>query len=155
MADQPKRPPRLSEIFQNYRHPIYFVTFGTLDRKKILAYDSVNDALIKFAEASATRGTTIGRYVIMPDHVHLFIRLNQSDRLGATIGFLKKALSKPLSSSGQPTPHWQPGFFDHMLRSADSYSEKWDYVRKNPVRARLIKEPDEWPFGGELNILSF
>jgi len=28
-------------------------------------------------------------------------------------------------------PHWQKGFFDHVLRSGDSYSQKWDYVREN------------------------
>jgi putative transposase len=155
MDQQPKRPPRLREIFQKYRHPIYFVTFGTKDRKKILANPPVDDAFIRFARNSEKRGTIIGRYVIMPDHVHLFIRLNQSDHLGATIGFLKKSLTRTLSESGHASPHWQPGFFDHLLRSANSYSEKWDYVQKNPLRAGLIEDPADWPYAGEINTLSF
>jgi hypothetical protein len=28
------------------------------------------------------------------------------------------------------SPHWQKGFFDHILRSGDSYSEKRNYVRE-------------------------
>ena len=36
-----------------------------------------------------------------------------------------------------------------MLRSARSYSEKWDYVRNNPVRAGLVVTPEAWPYAGE------
>jgi hypothetical protein len=35
----------------------------------------------------------------------------------------------------------------------DSYSEKWYYVRNNPVRASLVEHADNWPFQGELEIL--
>ena len=45
---------------------------------------------------------------------------------------------------------WQRGFFDHVIRSSESYSQKWEYVRDNPVRAGLVQEADEWPFQGEL-----
>lgn len=50
-------------------------------------------------------------------------------------------------------PFWQPEFFDHVLRSAKSYSEKWDYVRENPVRAGLVTEADKWPYQGECGTL--
>ena len=32
------------------------------------------------------------------------------------------------------------GFFDHLIRHSESYSEKWEYVRQNPVRAGLVNE---------------
>jgi len=51
---------------------------------------------------------------------------------------LKLALS---SSIPQPRPHWQDGFFDHLLRSDESYGEKWNYVLQNPVRAGLVSVP--------------
>jgi hypothetical protein len=60
---------------------------------------------------------------------------------------------KKLLSLGHNKPHWQEGFFDHILRSQESYSQKWDYVRMNPVRASLSQTPDEWPYQGE--IISF
>jgi putative transposase len=47
-------------------------------------------------------------------------------------------------------PHWQPGFFDHLLRSADSYSAKWDYVRENPVRAGLVELSKDWKYQGTI-----
>ena len=46
---------------------------------------------------------------------------------------------------------WQTGFFDHVLRSSESQSEKWEYVRRNPERAGLVKDADDWLFAGELD----
>jgi putative transposase len=52
-------------------------------------------------------------------------------------------------------PHWQEGFFDHLLRGSESYSQKWEYVRMNPVRAGLSKTAEEWPYQGEIIALGF
>ena len=45
---------------------------------------------------------------------------------------------------------WQRSFFDHVLRSNESYSEKWNYVRDNPVRAGLVANAADWPYAGEI-----
>jgi hypothetical protein len=52
-------------------------------------------------------------------------------------------------------PFWQADTFDHILRSAKSYSEKWDYVRANPVRSGLTAHPEGWPWQGEIHSLTF
>jgi hypothetical protein len=36
---------------------------------------------------------------------------------------------------------WQEEFFDHLLRPAESYSQKWDYVKENSARAGLVTDP--------------
>ena len=41
--------------------------------------------------------------------------------------------------------------FDHVIRHDESESEKWEYIRQNPVRARLAVQAEEWPYAGELN----
>ena len=53
----------------------------------------------------------------------------------------------------EPPFAWQKEFFDHLLRSDESHAQKWDYVRDNPVRARLVSDPDEWPYQGEIHVL--
>jgi hypothetical protein len=42
------------------------------------------------------------------------------------------------------------GFFDHVIRHSESYLEKWEYVRQNPVRAGLVNDPNEWSWQGEI-----
>ena len=43
------------------------------------------------------------------------------------------SIGKELLRLGIQKPHWQEGFFDHLLRSSESYDQKWDYVRGIPV----------------------
>ena len=88
----------------------------------------------------------LGRYVIMPDHVHLFVRGDRNFALSSWLSGLKRAISVATKCSQL----WQPGFFDHILRSDESYGEKWNYVRDNPARAGLVKVPTSWPYQGEI-----
>jgi REP element-mobilizing transposase RayT len=83
----------------------------------------------------------------MPDHVHLFVRGSLDFSLRQWVRILKRVLSKAISP---PLPHWQHGFFDHLIRHSESYAEKWEYVRQNAVRAGLVQDPDQWPWQGEI-----
>ncbi len=101
------------------------------------------------------RKAFIGRYVIMPDHIHVFVRGGNGFDLGRWVGGLKRMISDSLQEGGQPGEHWQPGFFDHILRNTESYEQKWNYVRHNPVRAGLVERTEDWPYQGESVRLEF
>ncbi|MGH7940766.1 MAG: hypothetical protein ACREFR_06835, partial [Limisphaerales bacterium] len=45
---------------------------------------------------------------------------------------------------------WQNGYHDHKFRTPESETRKWEYVCLNPLRAGLVKRPEEWPFSGEI-----
>jgi REP element-mobilizing transposase RayT len=152
MQHHPDRPRRLDQIFRSYDTPVYFITFNTFHRKQLLASNAVHDKFITFARQAEHKGVAMGRYVIMPDHIHCFIRIVPDKRIGTTIRLLKRSLSTAIE--GNP-PHWQPGFFDHVLRHGESYAEKWEYVRQNPVRAGLVKEPNEWLYQGQIVPIRF
>ena len=92
----------------------------------------------------------VGRYVIMPDHIHLFVGGGPDFILERWVAGLKRAISMKLGCRHQ---FWQPGFFDHVLRSNESYGEKWQYVRDNPVRAGLVAQAEDWPHQGEFVVI--
>ncbi len=116
----------------------------------------VHERLIEFAAQGEERGAWLGAYVLMPDHLHAFVVIDDEQlKLSKWMKALKNALSKVLRERDVPSPHWQKGFFDHILRSGDSYSQKWEYVRENPVRASLVKAWSDWPFVGEIFDLEF
>ena len=48
---------------------------------------------------------------------------------------------------------WQRDHWDKQLRRGESYEEKWEYVRNNPVRHGYVKSADDWPYQGVLNEL--
>ena len=150
----PRRPPRLPVLFQTHR-PFFFITFNTHKRTPLLANAAIHDAFILFCQRAGERGIAVGRYVIMPEHIHLFLALPPDTSLQAWVQSIKNVLGKTLLTLGHDKPHWQEGFFDHLLRSGESYSLKWDYVRQNPVRANLSPTPEAWPYQGEIHPIAF
>jgi REP element-mobilizing transposase RayT len=143
------RPPRLHRIIPD--SPLFFVTFSTRDRKRIGSLDRAHAAFESYASRAARQfDVAVGKYVIMPDHIHLFVRGSPNFLLSSWIGGLKRALSVAL---GLRDGLWQPGFFDHVLRSDESYAEKWRYVRDNPVRAGLVVKSEDWPYQGEIVLI--
>jgi putative transposase len=148
---------RLHRLEQLYsENPVYFLTFCAADRKAILADERIHNTFIQFGHEALTRNIFVGRYILMPDHVHLFVKLPPpSENLSRWVKRLKNYLSKALRFQKLPAPHWQKGFFDHVLRSSESHSQKWLYMVENPVRAGLVKEWMQWPFQGEIQPLRF
>jgi REP element-mobilizing transposase RayT len=125
---------RLDLVF--VRSPIYFVTACTQNRRNILATPAIHEILLCFGQEGPSHGAWIGAYVIMPDHLHVFVATDDEQiAISAWMKSLKNTISKTLRENGVAPPHWQKTFFDHLLRSSESYSEKWKYVRENPVRA--------------------
>ncbi|HEV2418731.1 MAG TPA: transposase [Terriglobia bacterium] len=148
--------PRLQRLEWVYTpSPIYFITACIAGRRAVLATTKVHDAFRRFAGSAPSHGVWMGRYVLMPDHFHLFAGF--SDRgpdLSSWVRSLKGFLSATLRRNNVPSTHWQKGFFDHVLRSEESYKQKWEYVRENPVRAGLVERAADWPYQGEVHSLS-
>ncbi len=86
----------------------------------------------------------------MPDHIHLFVRGGPTFVLGLWVGTLKQSLAKVPNFSKVGEQVWKEGFFDHVLRNDESYAQKWNYVRENPVRAGFVETAEDWPFQGEI-----
>src|SRR2546423_8733160 len=146
-----RRPFRREHLFTKLR-PFYFVTFNTALRARILTSPEIHHSFRVFCRrAYEQHDVAVGRYVIMPDHVHFFVAFPQTGlTLSKWVQSLRSVLGKELLRLGCQKPHWQEGFFDHLLRSAESYAEKWEYVRMNPVRAGLCRQPEDWPYQGEI-----
>lgn len=70
------------------------------------------------------------------------------------VRFWKSDVTKHWNDPSQ-LPLWQRHFWDTQLRRTESYEEKWDYVTENPVRAGLVRNSEEWPYQGEINVLNW
>ena len=145
---------RLERVWIN--QPIYFVTTCTFQRRSMLASREVANVLIcEWLKARHRHGWAIGRHVIMPNHVHFFCRAEANAKpLPRFMQAWKQWTSKRIVREvGLRAPIWQEEFFDHVLRSGESYSEKWNYVKENPVRTGFVTNSDEWPRQGEIECL--
>jgi REP element-mobilizing transposase RayT len=92
----------LPRIFQSYGAPLFFVTICTLYRKNIPSLEAAHDALLLYGTRAIKEfNLALGRYVIMPDHLHLFVRGDQSFVLGNWVNGLKRAILKTLPRQSQ------------------------------------------------------
>jgi len=119
----PRTPPRLDRVIPN--NPVFFVTACTYRRRPVLATDAVACAFIQFSKrAYSDHNIAVGRYVIMPDHIHLFVCGPDGFALGRWVGMLKQCLEKQIVRGQIAGPIWQRRFFDHVLRNEESYAQK-------------------------------
>jgi putative transposase len=128
---------------------IVFLTICSYKHRPQLANAEVHNVLLaSWREADAW---LTGFYLIMPDHLHLFCAPNnEAHTIESWVTFWKRSLRRRLRTT---EPLFQAHSFHHRLRRDENYSDKWEYVRLNPVRAGLVMDADGWPYQGILNEL--
>ena len=143
---------RLSVVYQS--HPRYFISVCVHRRRKLLTRPGVHEILQRhWAKSLPLYGWAIGSYAVMPDHVHFFCADAESrTTLSRMVGSWKQWAAKEICPLlGIEAPFWQKEFFDHLIRSDESYSDKWEYVRQNPAAAGLVANADDWAFSGHVD----
>lgn len=149
---QRKHLTRLREVW--LQPPVYFVTICSIDWRRVLVPALAQVIADSLGEAAANNQWSVGRYVVMPDHVHFFAAPKTFEvSLSAFVGGTKQLSTRKAWALGHQGRLWQAEFFDHVLRSEEAYNSKWEYVRLNPVRAGLCQEAEHWPHQGEISIL--
>ena len=131
---------------------VIFLTVCSKGKKKIFANDSVHKLLVD--SWSKAEYWAVGKYVIMPDHIHLLC-CNANYKypdLKPWVKYWKSEVSKKWFNIREQ-PIWQNDFWDRQMRSYENYYKKWEYIRNNPVRAGYVKNANEWIYQGQLNIL--
>lgn len=86
------------------------------------------------------QGVTIDKYVIMPNHIHVILVLEQphTERacpfptVSTVIGSYKSSVSR---AAGFPV--WQKSFYDHVIRNEADYLTIWQYIENNPLKWEL------------------
>ncbi len=95
-----------------------------------------------------------GEIVLMPDHVHFFCcprRISEGVAVERWVSFWKDAFAKRIDRMDW---RWERGVFLTRMRSDAHYAEKLEYMRQNPVKAGLVKGPEDWPWRGRVHDLS-
>jgi putative transposase len=136
------------------RHPVHHdpVTVCTKEHKQLLANPEAHKILVEWWRKSTH--WLAGKYVILPDHVHLFCAPGDTDvPLQRWVGYWKNGAACQLKVSG--AVFWQRDFWDVQMRTLQSYEEKWDYVQNNPVRHKLVDSSEKWPYRGEVHLLDW
>ena len=126
----------------------YFVTICTKERRNCLSQVVGADAHIgphtaltgvgEIAERYIQTIPGIDKYVIMPNHIHMIVLLeNGNGSMWASTP--TKSLSdivrsfKVLTSKAAGNSLWQCSFYDHVIRNEQEYLQIWQYIDDNPA----------------------
>ena len=145
-----RHPTHLPNIERFNQPVILFLTVCSNERRPVLACERVHEALKKVWPQALQY--CVGRYIVMPDHLHLFCAptVRDPENVSRWAAYWKRLASRELN---ELTPLWQRDCWDTQLRQGESYADKWAYVRNNPVRSGLVSHADDWPYQGCLNEL--
>jgi len=112
----------------------YFITFRAKTELSPAARDIVFAAIVGCNQTSVD----LDAAVVMPDHVHLILRLIEPSELPQVLQRIKggsgRRINQILNSQGSV---WTDESFDHVIRRAEELAEKTEYIRQNPVMCGL------------------
>jgi REP element-mobilizing transposase RayT len=155
MESHPERKalPHLAPLEFPNQTIVQFVTVCTKDRRPLLARpETVRVILDAWTKADHW---LIGRWVVMPDHLHLFCAPQRGFEtpLRDWVLYWRSEITRHWPHPAEK-PIWQRDFFDRQLRRGESYRQKWLYIWNNPENANLVRQQD-WPYQGEMNRLQW
>ena len=151
----PKRKPNRLQGCDYSSNGVYFVTICTQNKECVLSRivgDGVLDVpkmmLSKYGKAvdeqialmdSVYDNVIVEKYVIMPNHIHLLMRVENKSESGTSrtpsptnsviaifVSTLKRFTNKNVGKK-----LWQRSYYDHIVRNENEYLKIWEYINSN------------------------
>ena len=130
---------------------IFFVTTITAGRLPIFRHDANAKLMIDTLAHYRDQGKfLLHEFVVMPDHIHLLLTPAPEISLERAMQFIKGGFSFRKQSRG---PAWQASFTNHRVRDYEDYERHREYIWMNPVRARLARKPEDYPYSSAASAL--
>ena len=94
----------------------------------------------------AERAFKLHDFVIMPDHLHLLLTVEDGMTVEKAMQLVKGRFSFRLGREfGFKGEVWQKGFSEVQVLGERSFAEHRAYIANNPVKAGLVDEPEKYP----------
>ncbi len=157
----PKRKPTRLKGYDYSQNGAYFITICTHKRKCL--FSNIVGAIHELPENKLTQygefvkqaiellpdrfNVSIPKYVIMPNHIHMIIEINDYDEnrairvsplqyrrsvIDKITGFLKMNVSKKIHNTLNEKI-WQRSYHDHIIRGEKDYQKIWEYIDANTL----------------------
>src|SRR5208337_1138336 len=126
------------EEFRN-QHLAYFVSTQTVQRKPFFRHQRwaalLRDTILHYCD----KEYSLHAFVIMPDHVHLLIVPDTT--IEKAVQLIKGGFSfRAKRELEWKFDIWQQGFSDHSIRDEADWQHHLEYIRRNPVEAKLVED---------------
>ncbi|HTV02884.1 MAG TPA: transposase [Luteitalea sp.] len=123
------------------RRPLFGVVADNVVHHTPLGRLAIEQLLRTFAALESFEPS----YVVMPDHVHLLVRVDHRSNAAATDRLVQRFKAR-VTHHGRERALiacsmvvWQRGFFDRIVRTDDEYAALQQYIETNPLRWTLSR----------------
>src|SRR6516165_4174909 len=126
----------------------YFITICAHMQRNLFQRVDVAELMVTtFLEYRDAGEFELHEYVVMPNHVHLLLSLNEQRQLGRVIQLIKGGFSYSLRKKGILFREvWQRRYFARRVRDASEFAAFTQYIQQNPMRKRLVEIADDYPY---------
>jgi putative transposase len=126
----------------------YFITICAHMQRNLFQRAEVAELMVEtFLKYRDAEEFELHEYVVMPNHVHLLLTLDDQQPLGRVIQLIKGGFSYSLRKSGLIFQEvWQQRYFDRRVRDANEFMTFAQYIRQNPVRKGLVEIAEDYPY---------
>ena len=127
---------------------VYHLTTTTKDRKPYFSNIHLGRLVVQALRYQHEQGKINSlAYVVMPDHLHWLVQLDQTTTLSKLMATVKSWSAKRIRQTANITNEdiWQRGYHDHALRSDEDVQSVARYIVANPLRAGLVTGIGDYP----------
>lgn len=145
----------MKEIFIKNKN--YFITLVTEKREPFLL-ENVQLLQKCFKSAQQYYSFKMNGLVILPDHIHFMMTVNDVDEIPEIIRNLKRSFTTWYNESlaergiastqrfvGDRRP-WKKGYDEYVITSPEDLKLHLDYMHYNPVKHGYVKSPKDWTY---------
>ncbi len=133
-----------------------FVTIVTEHRQTFFKDERIAEAAVEvLLNLREKYKFNLYSYCLMPDHFHALIGIGDSEMSLSRICGDFKSLSTRAFWQFYDGKLWQRQFFDHVIRNEQDFLETVEYIRENPVKAKLAADWKDWKYAGEPDLEKF
>jgi putative transposase len=109
--------------------------------------ESAEIVVRKILEYRDKKNYLLHEFVLMPNHLHLILTPSETVSLERAVQLIKGGSSHEIHIvRANKIQIWQSSFHESRVRDWVDYKTKADYIRFNPVAAKLVQQPQERRF---------
>jgi putative transposase len=105
------------------------------------------------AEAAEEARVGVWAWCLMPNHVHLIVVPQDEDGLRRALSRVHRRYAAFIHARSRRTGHFWQGRYGAVAMDEDHLAAAYRYVNLNPVRARLVKRAEDWPWSSARALL--
>jgi putative transposase len=126
----------------------YFITACAQAHENLFQRDEVAELMVETLSKYRDAGEfALHDYVVMPDHIHVLVSLNDGRRLSRAVQLIKGGFSHELRQHGILfRAVWEQRYHARRVRDANECAEFSRYIRLNPVRKGLVQCAEDYRY---------